>query len=945
MTQLSFARIRKEFSAKKTISSMKTFCITQEKVILMRQTFFSAFRAPLSLLFCVLLIGVSVAGNFALIETQAAEVTGTAESVTDSSPQAIPACVSSLRYLPRGVTLATLHNGLTVIIQENHAAPVATVRCYVRNTGSAFEGKHLGAGLSHVLEHVVSGGTTKHRTEKEIERIIDSFGGATNAYTSTDVTAYYIDCPAAQVATAIELVSDAMQHCVLEPQEFDRELKVIQQELADGEVSRRRVQWKLLNQTMYLEHPARHPIIGYADILARTTREAIYEFYRERYVPNNLVMVVVGDVKTEEILAEVARHWSETPRGQELFIAMPDDPLPLSPREAWREMDGANYDLALAWPTVRLADPDLYPLDLAAYILSEGESSRLVQRLRYQRQLVLSVRTSSYTPQFVRGWFGVFAVCAPDRWKEAEQALLEEVYRLRDELVSPEELAKAKKQKVTERLFSLQRVQNAAESLAQGFLSAGDPLFDDHYVQELQKVTAEQIRDAARRYFLPERLVRVVIAPKGGIPQEERARLAGLETPVQRVQLANGLRVLLKRQAHLPIVNVQAYILGGALADRPETAGRSGLLAAMLDKGTGELSAAEIAEFFDRLGADWSITPGRNTIAANLTVLREDFPEALRLLAQCIQNPSLPEEEFAKAQNLMLQAIRRRADDPHQEIQELFADNLPPASPYHLMIGGKEGTVSRLTVEDLRAYHHQYFMPQNAVVTVYGDIDPQEALNQVEKAFGRWAPASQPPALAFDRPNAPEQSIRRHKQTGKPTGMLMWGFPGTSIRDAKAFAALTVLDAITSGYNYPGGWLHNELRGAGLVYMVHALQMTGPAPGYFVVIAQTDPTKLREVIDRISRNLDRAVRGQITPEELETAKKMIIALHAQEKATLAQQAQQAALDELYGLGYDYDESFDERIQQVSLEDIVAAARRCFSSPHILVTASPNPQSD
>jgi len=116
---------------------------------------------------------------------------------------------TGVRRLPDDVTVASLSNGLTVIVQENHAAPVATVRCFVKNTGSAYEGKNLGAGVSHVLEHVVAGGTTLNRTEKEIEKTINSFGGETNAMTSTDQTEYFIDCPAKNVMTAVALIADA----------------------------------------------------------------------------------------------------------------------------------------------------------------------------------------------------------------------------------------------------------------------------------------------------------------------------------------------------------------------------------------------------------------------------------------------------------------------------------------------------------------------------------------------------------------------------------------------------------------------------------------------------------------------------------------------------------------------------------------------------------------
>ncbi|MBN1590885.1 MAG: insulinase family protein, partial [Pirellulales bacterium] len=191
------------------------------------------------------------------------------------------------------------------------------------------------------------------------------------------------------------------------------------------------------------------------------------------------------------------------------------------------------------------------------------------------------------------------------------------------------------------------------------------------------------------------------------------------------------------------------------------------------------------------------------------------------------------------------------------------------------------------------------------------------------------------------RPNAIAKDVLRHKQIGKATGMVMLGYSGTSILDKKDYASLTVLDAITSGYSYPGGWLHKELRGQGLVYFVHAMQISGPAPGYFAVVAQTRPEAVDEVVGRIEKNLERAKEGQIAQEEFDRAIEMIIALHAQENTTIAQQAAQAATDELYGLGYNYDKSFDERIRAVTLEDVVRVAKKYLNN-HVVVTASPAP---
>ncbi len=288
-------------------------------------------------------------------------------------------------------------------------------------------------------------------------------------------------------------------------------------------------------------------------------------------------------------------------------------------------MEGATYDMAFAWPTVKLSHPDLYALDLAAYILGEGESSRLVQQLKYEKQVVLDVNAVSDTPHYVDGLFAVLASSRPETWKAAGDEILKEVYKLRDELVGPEDLAKAKKQKAAEFIFDRQTVQQAADSLGQSDVAAGDPLYDKTYVDGIQKVTAEQVRDVARRYLVPERLNRVIIAPPGTAKKGEKA-VKTAEGEIRMTRLPNGLRVLTRRQGQLPLVNIQAFVLGGSLVDSEATAGRAGLVGTMLEMGTTDHSARQIAEYFDAIGGQFSIRGGRFTVHGSATTLRADFP-------------------------------------------------------------------------------------------------------------------------------------------------------------------------------------------------------------------------------------------------------------------------------------------------------------------------------
>lgn len=883
---------------------------------------------------CLVNMGISAETDKTVKETKVAKTEAKA---------VVPQEILSRETYPGNITVAKLANGLTIIVQENHAAPVATVRCAVKNTGSMHEGKYMGAGLSHVLEHVVAGGSTTKRTEDEIRELVDIFGGVTNAYTSINVTSYFIDCPSEYAETCIELIADSMQHVTFAEEEFDRELKVIQQELADGEVNRRRVMWKMLSETVYLESPARVPIIGYLDVLKQVTREQIMEFYREKYVPNNMIFAVVGDVDTEKVLAQVAMEYAGTPRGFEDDGVLPQEPQQVSPRFAMRQMDGNTVDIALAWPTVRLQDEEMYALDVLSYILAAGDSSRMVRDMQYEKQLVLSVGAGSYTPAFDRGYFAVRMSVLEDKTDEAINAALAHLYAMEDAPVTEQELQKAKKMKASELVFGRQTVQQAAEDVIHSYMSTGTPLFDEHYVEKIQQVTAAEVQAAAKKYFDPGKLSSVMIVPKGyRDPSVLDIRKQDAVSDVKLTTLDNGVKVLTRRMPQLPLVEVKVYMLGGNLADSRETAGRSALLCAMLDKGTEKMTAEQIAEYFDSIGGSISFSAGRNTISGSISVLKEDFAQATTVLSGCVLGPVFPEDKFQQMKTLMLGAIDRRAAEPRAELMEAFADALPATTPYNVVSGGKKETIEPLKPADLAAFYKELLVGDNVVVAVFGDISQEEAVELVQARFSAIPKRSTGSAakIAFQRENQIAKAVAVHKVTQKEAGMVLQAYAAPSIMDEKDFASLDVLCSIMAGYRYGGGsWLFKELRGEGLVYGVHGTLLTGPAAGYLVFIAQTSPESVDEVTKRFQQNVARAVRGEITEEEFHIAQQMMISANAQENTTAGEQATLASLNELYGLGYDYDKTFADRVRSVSFADVKAAAKKFFGTPYVQVTTS------
>lgn len=839
--------------------------------------------------------------------------------------------VASRQSLGKGVTQATLSNGMVVLIQENHTAPVATVRSFIRNTGSAFEGKYLGAGLSHLLEHLVAGGTTTKRTEKEVNDLMDSLGGQTNAYTSDEVTAFYIDCPSKGALQALELIAENMQFSTIPETEFKREMGVVQRELEMGESERPRVLYNKMKQLIFQTHPVRHPTIGYISVVQQVKREEVLDFYHDRYVPQNMVFVITGDVQTDEILAALVKHTAGFHRTTERGVTLAEEMDQASPRFLDLEMEGATTDQTVAWPTVPLQHPDLYALDVASFILTNGESSRLVKRLRIDRPLATSVDSASYTPGFVKGWFQVHLACEPANLQVASEIVWEELDRLKSEPVSAAELSRAKRQKAADHVFNQQTVQNQAEMLANSYLSTGDALFDDRYVEGIQKVTPEEIQAVAKKYFVPERKNTVTIQPLGsgeGKKSESGSELA--ESEMTKRVLPNGLTVLLKRQAAVPMVSIQAYAKAGVVSDTEEKSGRASLSADLMARGTKRFSGDEIAEHFDDIGGSLVMTSQRNSTYLQCSVLKEDFESSLDYVEQVLFAPTFPEDEFAKLQQIQLTRIKARQANPQAEILDFWATKVPAQSPYHLTVAGTLKSVAALKVGDCREFHETYFTPGNMVLAIVGDIDVEATWKKVEDSFGKI-----PGGKSIDWPNYPENKpltadTASHLTNQKAnTAMVAIGFPIHSVFDAEQRGALEMFEGILTGGNGAGGRLHDELRGQRLVYYIFGTQLNGFVPGYFLFLAQTRPDTLEEVVGRIEANLKKIRDEGVPVDEFEKTRQMLIAGNALRDTTASQQAQQAALDELYGLGFDYSKTYEERMKKVTPQQVQTLAKEYF----------------
>ncbi len=845
----------------------------------------------------------------------------------------------------------TLRNGLTVLIRPRDDTDVVAAKVFVR-AGSLYEDEKMGAGLSHYLEHVVAGGTTKSFTEEEARKRLEKLGGASNAYTSHDRTVYYITTSADHWRDALDLLLSYVTECTLDASQVAREKAVIQQEFKMGENDPSRQLWKLFMKTAYSVHPIRHPVIGYEDLFVQTTRDDLVSYYSLRYQPQNMVLALVGRVDPQDVIAFVGEKTAQDTRTRWNTDVLPKEPSPVGRRWAEKPLPLARMVQAMVgFQSVSLSHEDVYALDVLAIVMGEGRTSRLYQRLKERDQAVLQVQAFHWTPSFVPGQFVVSMTLSPEHWPRVLNSLKDELQKIQDKGVTESELEKAKKKVIAAHVFGKETAQEMAASMGSSYMDTGDPYFEDRYVERIRRVNKEDVRRAARRYLVESGMTVAAVLPQKG-PNEavlEATASKAVKTKVdggkvQRKRLDNGLQVLLQEDHRFPFVTLQLYGIGGVLLEGPDEEGYAAMTASLLTAGTKKRSKLEISQALESVGGSISSGSQHNTYAVTAKVLKEDLPLALDVLADVVLHPTFPVQEVEKKKQETLLAIKKQDENWQTELVRLFKKHYFQTHPYGHDVLGSETSIRGMTREAVQRFYAKMVVPQRAVLAIYGDFDADDLMPLLRKSFESWRPFGPSSMPSVDSETLAFQGIHVvEKNTDKTSLGLFVGTPGLDFKDPRV-PVLDVLDAVLSGVGYPGGRLHSALRGGenDLVYVVHAFPFSGYRAGYFGVITQTTLKNASQVESIIHEHLDRISREPIGDEELQRAKDMVVTMHLLGLESLESRARSAAVNELLGLGYDYALRYPELVRAVTAQDVQALAQEILKDRLVVRAVPENP---
>jgi zinc protease len=827
-----------------------------------------------------------------------------------------------------------LPNGLTIIVQEDRSAPVASVQAWCA-TGSIDEDQHLGAGLSHILEHMLFKGT-KTRGKNEIAQKIQDVGGYINAYTSFDRTVFWIDVPKDGVATALDILADAMMNSTLPPEEYQKEQEVIRREFAMGMDDPDRMAGLLLFSTAYQVHPYRFPVIGEIEIYNQLTQEQVMQYYKTRYVPNNLTFIIVGDVDAERVHKQLTDLFKPYPEKSLQPVFIPAEPPQLGRREVHHEFATELSHLSLAWHIPAVTNPDVPALDLLSTILGEGRSSRLYRRVREEAGLAFGISAFSYTPGDP-GLFGIDATVDPKKREAAEQLALHIVDEVKQSGVTADELSKAKKIMLSHHLGALTTMRGQASDVGSNWLLTRDLNFSRHYLDAVQKLSLDDIKRVAAQYLTENNLTVISLNPKGSLAAKTEGPKVVAAGEIQKFELSNGLRLLVREDPRLPLVAMGAVFRGGLLAENPQDNGITHLMAKVLLKGTKTRTAEQIANQIEAVGGSISSESGNNSFGVSVDVMRPDLKLGVDLLSDVLLNATMPEKAIAREKEIQIAAIQQEEEQLTAVARNIMRQALFTQHPYALRSNGSVGSVQRLTQKDLLEFRDRYMAARNGVIYVFGDVKATEVKQLVEQALGKMRSGAL--ALTDAKPSTPlgkPETVESRKD--KAQGVIMVGFRGASLSSPDRYA-LELIDEASSDL---GSRFFVRIREQmGLAYYVGASQMQGLVPGLFSFYLGTDPQKIEPVKTALLDEIHKLANEGLTPEELARAKKKLIG--QQEIANQSNDAfgYHCALDEVYGLGFDYYKQLENDVNGVTLENIKQVAAKYFrDQPYVLATVRP-----
>lgn len=829
-----------------------------------------------------------------------------------------------------------LDNGLRLIVHEDHKAPIVAVNIWY-HVGSKNE-KPGKSGFAHLFEHLMFNGSEHFNNDyfKALESI-----GATdlNGTTNNDRTNYFQNVPVAALDQVLWLESDRMGHLlgVIDQARLDEQRGVVQNEKRQGENQPYGREGEMVAKALY---PAGHPyswtVIGSMEDLNAASLDDVKEWFRTYYGAANAVLVVAGDIKTDEVVEKVKKYFGNIPAGPSL--AKPE----VNIAKRYQDTRQSYQDLVtearinMYWNSPQWGSDDAAYLDLAGQILSNGKSSRLFKKLIYEDQVATIANAYNYA-QEISGRFVVSVRVKPGQNPEKVEtsinAILQEFI---DKGPTQAELDRVKASLFADVVKGLERIGGfggKSDLLAESEVYGNSPESYKAYLQVVSKATVADVHKAVKDWLSAGRHT-IVCTPFPNYQvsgtEADRSKLPSL-TPqpassfpdLQTATLKNGLKVILAQRKGIPNVTLDLMIDAGYASDQFAKAGTAGLAMNMLDEGTKTMGALQISDKLQTLGASLRTYSDLDASYVSMTTLKLTLEPSLDLFSDVILNPAFAENEFKRLKELQLNTIKREGTQPFamaMRVAPKFLYGQGHAYSNPLTGSGYVETVSAITMADVVKFHDTWFKPNNATIIAVGDLDINTLTATLEKHFDKWKKGDVPKKNIAATNGAKPNTLYLVNKPESKQSVIMAGYvvdPYGKIPEIAREAMVNVFGGdFTSRLNMNLREDKHWSYGAGSLLW----DAKGQRPFLAYAPVQTDKTK--ESAAEIIKEFKAFVSDKpITKEEFERTKSNTsLQLPGRWETT---EAVGQSIEEIvkYGLPSDYFKNYDKNVRNLTLDDV------------------------
>ena len=838
--------------------------------------------------------------------------------------------------------LLRLANGLTVYIIRDTRFPLVSTRLFVA-TGSAHE-RPEEAGISHVLEHMVFKGT-KHRPKGKVAEEVESLGGYLNAATSYDRTWYITDIPSAHWQTGIDVVKDMAFQATLDAAELEPEKNVIVSELQGGEDSPQHKLFEDLAGAALANTPYGRPIIGYEPTIRAVTSQTLTAYRNYWYQPQNMALLVAGDIEPSEVLSYVTKLFGDMKNTQVLpqlpavdLRKAPDAQIVSVRRGPWKKV----Y-LGLAFPAPALTDLSSVELDVLCYILGGDASSRFFQKYRYEKELCDSISVDNMSLARL-GLLSVSVELAEEKVAPFFEELTRDLRALGEGKVAGatihEEIERAKlnisdsMDRAGETLPGLAAWKSTVQFLLGGRTG------EQNIRQKLAEISPAMLEAAARQWFDPA-LVRVrVLAPtqaklpdfaqilQENFPAEaaqKQAMQAYTEGGREEINLLNGCKLILLPDTHAPYLSLNLTRFGGNALLAPEEEGLSHLVAELLTDGAADLDAQAFETFLAQRALSLSVSSGRQSFTLAMDGPSRFSEDLCAVLNKVLTKPRFSLEDLERERRLMLSALQSREDQP---LRYLFAKLRPFLYPGHVYGYDDLGRPELLERFDQKAVR-QFWSKQDAqpwILTVAGSFERARMLSFAQNLAARLTD-KESGKHSVQTPQLGSEKTLSLKLQGRAQAHLLKLFPTVPINHEDA-PALALLANILSGQS---GLLFSSMRDdQGLGYTVTAFVRTLPHAGSFCFYIGTVPDKLAQADQAFARVIEKLCTEELPADLLAAGVNRLLGEYLRSSQSLAARSQEASKNALLSLSADFRKQLIDKAGMLSPQDLRACAQKYFS---------------